>query len=103
MLLRAMSSDDGDRPSGRLKSPSPPVRVSFRLAADLVRLCRERRECDPPDSTLRNRVQGVASVVRAAESRGPAVHVGSFPPSVPQYHFARVMDIRLLECQTCSL
>ena len=86
-----MSSDDGDRPSGRLKSPSPPVRVSFRLAADRVCLCRERRECDPPDSTFCNREQRVASVVRAAGSRGPAAHVGNFLPSVPQYHFAKVI------------
>ena len=33
--LRAMSSDDGDRPSGRLKSPSPSLRVPFRLVRRL--------------------------------------------------------------------
>jgi hypothetical protein len=86
-----MSSDDGDRQNGRLKSPSPAVRVSFRLAADRVRLCRERRECDPPDSTSCNREQGVASVVGLAGSRDPTAHAGNFLPSVPLYHFAKVI------------
>jgi hypothetical protein len=78
-------------PSVQLKSVSPSETVSFRLAADRVCLCRERRECDPPDSTPCNRVQGVASVVGLAGSRDPAAHVGNFLPSVPLYHFAKVI------------
>ena len=68
-LLRAMNSDGEDLPSVHLKSVSPSETVSFRLAADRVCLCRERRECDPPDSTTCNREQAGASVVRAAGSR----------------------------------
>ena len=81
-LLHAISSDDGDRPNARLKSPSPLETVSFRLAADWVRLCRERRECNPPDSMPCNREQGSASVVHSAGLHGPTAHVGNFLGSV---------------------
>ena len=89
MPLLAYGCGDAIHRGGRLKSAWPGETASFRLPDRSVCLCPGGREYGLRDSSSHTHELTGVDVPRPTGLHGPAIHAGNFPPSVPQFHFAK--------------